>query len=224
LVTQADLAAQETVRRIVLEAFPEHALLGEEGTAEPEGQTAFRWILDPLDGTTNYVHHVPFFSISLALEHAGRLLVGAVFDPIRGEHFEAAAGQGAALNGRPIRTSSVARLGEALAAVGFPAKVSRDSPDVEAFLRTVTHCQAIRRTGSAALNLCYVAAGRFDVNWCYSTHAWDIAAGALIVEEAGGVVTAPDGGSLTVDGGRFLAAANQELHQQALDLIASVVS
>lgn len=220
LVTEADFAAQEVVRKVVLEAFPDHTLVGEEGDAEPRSQSGYRWIVDPLDGTTNYVHGVPFFSISVALEDAGKLLVGAVLNPLSGELFQAAAGRGASLNGRAIRTSSVAKFSDALAAVGFPAGVQRDSPDVAAFLRAVSGCQAIRRTGSAALNLCYVGAGRFDANWCFSTHAWDIAAGALIVQEAGGIVTSPAGGILELDSGRFLATANEELHGQVVRLIA----
>jgi len=222
LVTQADFAAQDAVREVVLAAFPGHTLLGEEGGVHSESRIGYRWIVDPLDGTTNYVHNVPFFSISLALEHEGTLLVGAVLNPVSGELFQASAGKGAWLNGQAIRTSSVQRLSEALAAVGFPAEVRRDSPDVEAFLRTVTRCQAIRRTGSAALNLCYVGAGRFDVNWCFSTHAWDIAAGALMIQEAGGTITSPEGTALDLDRGRFLAAANPRLHGELLDLVSSL--
>ena len=216
LVTQADFASQEAVRKTVLGAFPEHCLLGEENL--PDQQTPdraeYRWIVDPLDGTTNFVHGVPHYCVSLALERNGELLVGAVFDPTRDECFAAAAGQGASLNGRPIHVSEVSDLSEALAAVGFPPDVQRDSPDLLLFLDMLYRCQAIRRTGSSALNLCYLAAGRFDLFWSYSTKVWDVAAGVLIVREAGGVVTSPGGGEFILDEARFLAATNEKLHAQ----------
>lgn len=196
LVTQADLESQEAVRSIVLGAFPDHSLLGEE--KQPDEKLAdraeFRWIVDPLDGTTNYVHGVPHYCVSLALEHKGHLQVGAVYDPVLDECFTAALGRGARLNGRPIRTSKVVALSEGLAAIGFPPSVTPDAPDLLMFSEMVFHCQAIRRTGSAALNLCYLAAGRFDLAWSYSTNIWDVAAGVLIIREAGGHVTSPSGG------------------------------
>ncbi len=217
LVTEADFASQAWIRRMIQEAFPTHVVLGEEDQAEMSvqpGESAYRWIVDPLDGTTNYVHQVPHFSVSLALEHQGELLVGAVYNPVADECFTAEAGQGAFLNDRPIQASQVTTLCDALAAVGFPSVVTPASPDLKLFLAAVEVCQAIRRTGSAALNLCYVAAGRFDASWAYSTKIWDIAAGMLIVREAGGVVSTP--GSV-VDAplqGPYLAAANPRLHAQ----------
>jgi myo-inositol-1(or 4)-monophosphatase len=219
LVTQADLASQETVRRIVLGAFPEHSLLGEETLpGQPVGErTEYRWIVDPLDGTTNFVHGVPHYAVSLALERNGELLVGAVYDPSLDECFAAAAGRGAWLNGRPIHTSGVTQLSDALAAVGFPPNVKLDSPDMAVFLDMVGRCQAIRRSGSSALNLCYVAAGRFDLYWSYSTKIWDVAAGVLIVREAQGPVTSPSGGEFCLEEARFLAAATPELHAQLLE-------
>jgi myo-inositol-1(or 4)-monophosphatase len=224
LVTQADLASQQIVRQTVLASFPDHAFLGEE--TEPSASAAvspletpappfdYRWIVDPLDGTTNYVHGVPHYCVSLGLECRGRLLVGAVYDPVLDECFTAIDGRGARLNGQPIHASGVAALPEALAAAGFPYNVSPESPDVRLFLALLTRCQAIRRTGSAALNLCYLAAGRFDVNWTYSAHEWDVAAGVLIVREAGGIVTAPDGGEFSLERVHFLAAATPELHAE----------
>ena len=194
LVTQADYASQEVIRNTVLDAFPDHCLLGEEQEEAEKlpDRADYRWIADPLDGTTNYVHRVPHYSVSLALEHDGELLVGAVYDPIREECFTATAGGGAYLNGRPIRTSEVCELPEAL---------------------------AIRRTGSSALNLCYLAAGRFDVYWSFSTKIWDVAAGVLIVREAGGAVSGPDGGEFALEEARFLAAANWPLHARLLELV-----
>ena len=217
LVTEADLASQQLIRRILMEAFPEHAFLGEEDdetTCEATNQSEYRWIADPLDGTTNYVHGVPHFCVSLALERAGELLVGAVFNPVADECYTAAAGKGAFLNGSAIRTSGVTRLPEALAATGFPTVVTPDSPDLQLFLKAVRRCQAVRRTGSCALNLCYLAAGRFDVTWAHSAKIWDVAAGVLIIREAGGVVTAPDGGGFILKDARLLAAANPALHAE----------
>jgi myo-inositol-1(or 4)-monophosphatase len=225
LVTQADVASQEAVRKIVLEAFPEHSLLGEESLPgeKPVGRTEYRWIVDPLDGTTNFVHGVPHYCTSLALERNGELLVGAVYDPTRDECFTAAKGKGACVNGQSIHASHVSLLSEALAAAGFPPNVQRESPDMLVFLDMVFRCQAIRRSGSSALNLCYLAAGRFDLFWSYGTKVWDVAAGVLIVREAGGLVTSPTGGDFVLDEGRFLAASTPELHAQLLKVATSVV-
>jgi myo-inositol-1(or 4)-monophosphatase len=225
LVTQADFASQKLIRRIVLGAFPNHSLLGEErepGDA-PAARTEYRWIVDPLDGTTNYVHGVPHYCVSLALERNGELLVGAVYDPVLDECFTAAAGQGARLGGRPIHASGVVELSESLAAVGFPPNVPSNAPDLLLFLEMLPLCQAIRRTGSSALNLCYLAAGRFDLYWSYSTNIWDVAAGVLIVREAGGCVTSPTGGQFSPEEARFLAAATPSLHAQLREVAAKAV-
>ena len=221
LVTEADMATQKLIQRTLLEAFPDHAFLGEEddeATDAATNQSQYRWIADPLDGTTNYVHGVPHFCVSLALERAGELLVGAVFNPVADECYTAVAGEGAFLNGSPIRTSGVARLPEALAATGFPTVVRPDSPDLQLFIKALSRCQAVRRTGSCALNLCYLAAGRFDVTWAYSAKIWDVAAGVLIIREAGGVVTSPDGGRFVLENAQLLAAANPDLHAEIQDL------
>lgn len=220
LVTPADFASQEAVRRVVLGAFPDHALLGEEEIpGEPVSVDAeYRWIVDPLDGTTNYAHGVPHYAVSLALAHRGEAIVGAVYDPVRDECFTAAAGGGAHLNGRSIRTSGVTEMSEALGAVGFPPAVQADSPDLRMFTEAVVRCQSIRRTGSAALNLCYVAAGRFDLYWSFSTKVWDVAAGTLLVREAGGALTAPDGSPFQLDDAQFLAAATEPLRLQLQQL------
>lgn len=225
LVTQADVASQEAVRRAVLEAFPGHSLLGEESTQAQRTQprSEFRWIVDPLDGTTNYAHGVPHYAVSLALEQNGELLVGAVYNPVANECYSASKGKGAWLNGRPIRVSGVSALSETLATVGFPPDVHSASPDLLVFLAMMTRCQGIRRTGSAALNLCYLAAGRFDVFWSYATKIWDVAAGVLILREAGGVVTSPSGGEFVLESGQFLAAANTPLHSQLLKVVESAV-
>jgi myo-inositol-1(or 4)-monophosphatase len=225
LVTQADLQSQEVVRRTVLDAFPDHQFMGEEGSAgpNPDRSGCPRWIVDPLDGTTNFVHGVPHYSVSLALEQNGSLLVGAVYDPNRDECFTAASGGGARLNGRPIRVSQVTDPSQAIGAVGFPPSATADGPDVRMFLAAVGRFQSIRRTGSAALNLCYVAAGRFDAYWSFSTHVWDVAAGVLIVREAGGVVSAVDGGPFRLEDPRFLAAANGTLLARLQALVPATV-
>jgi myo-inositol-1(or 4)-monophosphatase len=220
LVTEADLAAQEVIRQTVLGAFPDHLLLGEEDATPESGRIVgneYRWIADPLDGTTNYVHQVPFFSVSLALEHNGQLLVGAVYDPSADECFAAAAGCGAMRNGVPIRTSRVKTLGDALVSAGFPNVVAEDAPDLKMFLAGLRVCQALRRTGSAALNLAYVAAGRFDAAWSFSTKVWDVAAGSLLIREAGGVIVSSKGVGSPLDG-TYLAAANPELHAELVEL------
>jgi myo-inositol-1(or 4)-monophosphatase len=231
LVTEADFASQEVVRATVLEAFPDHTLLGEEdlpqtpAAASREAVPAAppRWITDPLDGTTNYVHGVPHYCVSLALEHRGVVLVGAVYDPALGECFSAARGRGAFLNGRPLRTSPVADLSEALAATGFPAHVKHDDPDLLVFNEAIYTCQGVRRTGSAALNMCYLAAGRFDVLWAFSTKVWDVAAGSLLIEEAGGTITAPRGGPFVLDSAQYIAAANTALYGAVREMVRRAV-
>jgi len=216
LVTQADLASQEAIRQVVLGAYPGHSLLGEEDDPRQssENRTEFRWIADPLDGTTNFVHGLPHYCVSLALEHQGEPLVGAVYNPVNGECFTAAAGKGAWRNGKPIRISQVTDISEALAVMGFPPQVKPDSPDFLVFLEAVFSCQGIRRTGSAALNLCYLAAGRYDVFWSYGTKAWDVAAGVLLVREAGGVVCTAQGTEYLLLGDPLFAAANPQLLKQ----------
>ncbi|MDD4268135.1 MAG: inositol monophosphatase family protein [Pirellulales bacterium] len=223
LVTEADLASQELVRQTVARAFPDHDFIGEEGQPATDGRPAgaeYRWIVDPLDGTTNFAHGVPHFCVSLALENRGTLLVGAVFDPLRDECYTAKAGAGSWLNGEPIRTSGVADLSQSLAGFGLPNVVTPDDPDLRLFRQALGACQAIRRTGSAALNHCYVAAGRFDVAWNYGTRIWDVAAAALIVKEAGGVIDSPDGGGFLVERGRLFSAANRSLMEQLRQLAA----
>jgi myo-inositol-1(or 4)-monophosphatase len=210
LVTQADFASQEAVARTILTEFPNHRLLGEENTTRStnEPDSPYRWIVDPLDGTTNYVHGIPHYAVSLALERNGDLLVGAVFDPVMGECFTAAKGQGAWLNGQTIRTSQVTAISEALGVGGFPPGVNSDSPDFQFFLEAIYHCQSVHRSGSTALNMSYLAAGRYDVFWTFAAHLWDVAAGILLVEEAGGAICRPDGGAFSLEDGPFLSAAN----------------
>ena len=229
LVTEADLESQRVIREILLQAFPEHDFLGEEDWANdqadhaaPNATNGFRWIVDPLDGTTNYVHQLHGFSVSVALEHDGELLVAAVFDPISGECFTAARGGGAFLNGDPIAVSDCKEMPQALIASSFSARVNRESPEVVRFIEVLLACQALRRLGSAALNLSYLAAGRLDAYWATSVKSWDVAAGVLLVREAGGIVSSLDGGPLDLDHPRFASAATADLHGQLLETLATV--
>lgn len=227
LVTEADLASQEAIRRIVAETFPEHAFLGEESPAEArralgdENNAAAEWIwvVDPLDGTTNYVHGLAQYAVSIAVLHGGVPEVGCVFDPVSGECFRAVRGRGAWLNGEAIRHSGENDLAQSLVAVSFPARIDASSRELQDFLAVLPHCQAFRRMGSAALNLCYVAAGSLDAYWATSTKIWDIAAGALIVQEAGGAITSLSGGPLDVKSGKFVAAATGALVARLVELL-----
>jgi myo-inositol-1(or 4)-monophosphatase len=219
LVTQADLASQEAISAVLGTAFPRYQLVSEEGETRLDPAAEYAWVVDPLDGTTNYVHQFTHYAVSIALVHRGRPVVGVVLDPVHNECFSAERGGGAYLNGRRITTSSVERLADTLAAASFAAKVQPDSPEVAQFVAALLQCQAVRRTGSAALNLCYVAAGRFDAFWALSTKAWDVAAGALLVEEAGGTITCYDGRPLELSRPHPLACATSALHERFQELL-----
>ena len=223
LVTEADIAAQKAIESLVLGAFPNHRFLGEEenmSSSIPQDSNEFYWIVDPLDGTTNYVHGVPFFGTSIALTQGTNVLCGVFYNPMTEEFFSAAQGRGTFLNGERIRTSSWQSLGEALTAVSFPTLVHGESPDLVAFLRTVPRCQSIRRTGSTVLNLAYVAAGRFDATWAFNTHPWDIAAGIVLVKEAGGIITKPNGEPIDFnDPAPICAVANETLYKELMQVL-----
>lgn len=217
LVTDADLASQEAVRSVVLGAFPDHDFLSEEEPhrpISPDSEPQYRWIVDPLDGTTNYVHQIPEFAVSLALERGGEVLVGTVFNPISRECFTAARGEGAYLNGRRLHVSHVEVLGGAVVVASFPPKIATDSPIIADFLRIIGAAQSMRRTGSAALNLSFLAAGRYDGFWARDTKIWDVAAGHLLIAEAGGLMTGLDGSPFRLDRPQFVAAATEPLHRE----------
>jgi len=221
LVTEADTQSEALIRKLIAQEFPDDALLGEEGGAKAGSGTG-RWIVDPLDGTTNFAHGYPFFAVSIALETRGERTLGVVYDPLRDECFAAARGRGAWLNGVPIRVSRVETLARALAATGFPYDVHERPEDTLAvFAPFLSRVQGIRRDGSAALNLAYVACGRFDVFWESKLHAWDVAAAALLVEEAGGRVTDFAGGPMPVDAFE-VAASNTVLHAELLSVLAGI--
>ena len=219
LVTEVDVAVERMFRALVAERFPGHQVLAEEmgGASEvPDGPC---WIFDPIDGTTNYAHGLPIFCASLALEVGGVPEVAAVYDPTRRELFTAERGGGAYLNGRQIHVSAAGRLLDAMLVTGFPYDVhTRVDEIVGLFGEFVGRARAVRRLGSAAIDLCYVAAGRMDGFWETDLKAWDIAGGALIVAEAGGIVTDTNGRPFVSRGGHVLAA-NPHLHGPMLDVI-----
>lgn len=219
LVTEADFASQQVIRQHVLSAFPDHGFVGEENGENFRPDAPYRWIVDPLDGTTNYVHQLPQYAVSIALERQGRVVAGTVFDPVANECFTAAAGQGSFLNGRRLRVSNVNELSQALVAASFPAHVERDAQEIGDFIEMLLRAQALRRMGSSALNLCYVAAGRFDAYWATETKMWDVAAGFLMIEEAGGVISNLQGGPYDLHKPRFVAAANAALQQQIIAVL-----
>ena len=215
LVTQADETAERLIVDAISSTFPNDAILAEEGHSK-EGDSGYQWIIDPLDGTTNFSHAFPHFSVSIALSHQNEVTHGLVYDPIKDECFEARLGVGAWLNGNPIRIGWRENLSEALAVTGFSYD-RRDRMDflLERVRLMLNHCQGMRRLGSAALDLCYIASGRFDVYIEDGLNAWDIAAGQLIVREAGGLATQLNGGPLSLTKGEVLAA-NPAIHAQAL--------
>jgi myo-inositol-1(or 4)-monophosphatase len=221
LVTDVDVQSEHDVSAAILSAFPTHSILGEEGGARGGSDARCRWIIDPLDGTTNYAHGFPLFCVSIGFEVGGRLTLGTVYVPSLDELFVAQDGEGATLNGKPIRVSAVDELSQAMLATGFPydrADLTRALRSFEALSR---QAQAVRRVGSAALDLCYVACGRFDGYWEHVIKPWDLAAGALIVREAGGIVSATDGSSFSIEDGQVLAT-NASLHSAMIQSLAGL--
>lgn len=220
LVTDADFAAQSLIREMILREYPGHAFLGEEGDSEPSAG-GFRWLVDPLDGTINFAHGVEPWGVSIALEHSGDLEVGVVHIPLSGKTYAAIAGGGAFENGAPIRVSRARKLSEALVAAGMPTRFAADRERQLAIMaRFSTGTHGVRRMGSSAFNLARVAAGHFDVCYATSVHSWDVAAGVLLVREAGGTVTNMAGGTFQIDRPELLAT-NSALHAEALEAIRS---
>jgi myo-inositol-1(or 4)-monophosphatase len=219
LVTDVDVAVEQMFRRLIAARFPDHQVLAEEQGGATSVQSGPCWIFDPLDGTTNYAHGLPIFCASLALEIDGVAEIAAVYDPNRRELFTAERGGGAFMNGQPLRTSDARQLLDAMLVTGFPYDVhSRVADIVGLFGAFVGRARAVRRLGSAAIDLCWVAAGRMDGFWENDLKAWDIAGGALIVAEAGGTVTDTDGRPFTSRGGNVLAS-NGHVHDEMLDVI-----
>lgn len=214
LVTKVDKLCEEKVREIILSAYPDHVVLGEEG-GQSEGNASHRWIVDPLDGTVNYAHGFPFYSVSIGLEINGVVQVGVVIDSVRDEMFTATRGGGAYCNGKKIAVSSQPNLKKCLLATGFPYDVAGLNRNLEVFARVHQKVRAIRRPGSAALDLCYVACGRIDGFWELKLNAWDVAAGMLIVQEAGGTVTTLNGEPYDF-GDKVMVATNGHIHGKLL--------
>lgn len=217
LVTEADFASQAEIRSIVLEAFPSHGFVGEESSPDdsPVQADQPRWIVDPLDGTSNYVHGFPAYCVSVGLAVGDELLVGAIYDPERDECFTARRAGGAACNGRPIVASGQNDPAAALVAVSFPPHVTSDAQSVADFLAVVPHVHSVRRTGSTAINLAYVACGRLDAFWVRRIASWDVAAGLLIAREAGAAIGpfagTEESASLSLDRPAFIAASSPNL-------------
>lgn len=225
IVTDADLASERLIVAGLREAFPGFRLIGEEGarSTSPEApESDYGWVVDPLDGTTNFAHAYPHFAVSIGLEFRGRPVVGVVYDPMRDETFVAVEAEGATLNDAPLAVSGGDTLITSLLATGFPYDLSRREESSALWIAFNNQTQGVRRDGSAALNLAYVAAGRLDGFYERPLNAWDIGAGAIIVREAGGLVTAMDGGPFDVYQGEVLAAT-PELHEPMLAVIRDVV-
>ncbi len=220
-VSEIDHQAEREIISIIRRAYPDHSILAEEsGHSHSRQDTSeYQWIIDPLDGTTNYLHGFPHHCVSIALRHRQRLEAGVIFDPLRGELFCASRGNGATLNDRKIRVTTLSRLEDTLLGTGLPF---REGQDVDAYLATlralILHTSGIRRAGSAALDLAYVAAGRLDGFWEFGLNIWDIAAGCLIIQEAGGLVGDPAGGHTHLETGNIVAA-NPKLFRLMLDSI-----
>ncbi|MDE2572645.1 MAG: inositol monophosphatase [bacterium] len=220
LVTQADRESEAVLRQRLLAGRPGSGFFGEE-TGATAGMSGERWIVDPLDGTTNFVHAFPFFCVSIAFERDGVVEAGVIYNPAQEELFAARRGAGAERNGTPLHVSEVEALSEALLCTGFmpgPGGAARNLPHFVAFSDS---SHAVRRVGAAALDLCYVAMGAFDGFWEHGLHPWDVAAGSLIVSEAGGRVTKDDGSAFTLDG-REIVASNGRIHEEMLSVLAAV--
>jgi len=220
LVTEADLASEALIIERIKSHHPRHMILAEESgqTVVVGGDSKWKWIIDPLDGTTNFAHGYPCFCVTIALEHEGSVVLGVTFDPTRNELFTAEKGQGASLNFKPIRVSSTEKLSESLIVTGFPYGF-KDKPDfARHFTAFLLGSRGVRRDGSAAIDLAYVACGRFDGFWEEGLNPWDIAAGVLMIEEAGGRVSRYDGARLNIYEPP-ICATNGAIHEEMLSVL-----
>lgn len=217
LVTEADHASQEKIYQIISARFPDHGFLGEEGLDQKSSASDYRWVIDPLDGTSNYVHGFPYYAVSIAVQKGAELIAGVIFDPNRDETFTAVRGRGAHLNRVSITTSGEANLSMAMGMASLPVGADQTDPAVQRFLKALGLLQTVQRTGSAALNLAALAAGRIDVFWSTSLKPWDVAAGALIAEEAGATVTDLTGGPIDIMVPSLLAASSGRITQSLVN-------
>ncbi|MBW1855509.1 MAG: inositol monophosphatase, partial [Deltaproteobacteria bacterium] len=217
LVTEADQRSEEVILSIIKDSYPNHRILAEE-TGESGNSSSFKWIIDPLDGTTNYAHGYPCFCVSLAIEYEEEVIYGAVYDPVKDELFTAEKGKGAFINGKAIKTSSTKQLDQSLLCTGFPYDVRDDmDSNILNFRTFLMKAQAVRRDGSAALDLCHTAAGRFDGFWEQKLFPWDVAAGGLLVTEAGGKLTNFTGGNFSIYDKEI--ASNGLIHDQMVEAL-----
>lgn len=226
LVTDADHASQAAIREVILGQCPDHSFLGEETPADERAkliqtQTPL-WVVDPLDGTTNYVHDLPCYAVSIGLVMDERVQVGVIYDPVRDEMFSAAKGRGATVNGQAIRCSPATSLKDALIAVGFPANLRGQEHVIEAWKQFGYESQGLRRTGSSAINLAYLASGRLDAFFAYQICPWDIAAGIILVEEAGGTISQANGQDYHPLSESVFVASNGHLHPTVLKTLSSI--
>ena len=214
LVTDADRASEKLIVSRLHQRWPEHSIVGEEGSRRP-GDSSYRWYVDPLDGTTNFAHGYPVFCVSIGLEAAGVPQAGVLYDPTRDELFAAERGQGATLNGKPIRVSKLQNLSEAILGTGFPSYKRHKNPNIHFYHQLTLRSHGVRRAGSAALDLANVASGRYDGFWEFNLNPWDTLAGVLLVQEAGGKVTRFDGSLWRLDSSETLAS-NGLLHEELI--------
>lgn len=220
LVTEADRASEKLIVNRLRAAWPEHEIVGEEGTRHNTG-SEFRWYVDPLDGTTNFAHGYPVFCVSMGLEREGKMFAGVLFDPTRNELFAAERGHGATLNGKPIRVSTTKTIAESILATGFPSHKRHKNPNIHFYHQITLRTHGIRRAGSAALDLANVAAGRYDGFWEFNLNPWDTSAGTILVEEAGGRVTRFDGSPWLLDS-RETLASNGLVHDELIKNFAEI--
>lgn len=220
LVTEADRASEKLVLERLRSHFPTHSIMAEEG-GRYEGSSEYRWFVDPLDGTTNFAHGFPMYNITLAVEQAGELIAGVTFDPMRNELFAAERGAGAYLNNRRIRVSKVSRVNDTLVATGFPSRKRHENVNVHFYYQLAMVTHGVRRAGSAALDLAYVACGRLDAFWEFGLNPWDMAAGILLVTEAGGKCSDMKGGPASLFGPHLLVD-NGLVHEGILEVFSEV--
>jgi myo-inositol-1(or 4)-monophosphatase len=225
LVTEADEASQKIVKDVLIGRFPDHLFIGEEDSVgkaphevRPPSDAPPAWVVDPLDGTANYAHDVPAYCVSIGLWHAGKAVVGVILDPRQNELFTAALRLGAFLNDKPIRVSAVPDVASGMLSTGFPANYQKQLRNLEAWTKLTAHAQSLRRNGSTALSMAYVAAGRFDGYWAYDNYPWDVMAGAALITEAGGMLCSTDGTAF--DPYRpDLVAGNPQVQKELLGLL-----
>src|SRR5581483_2856373 len=220
VVTEADRNSEKLILSRIRALWPHHDIMAEEG-GRVESGSDYRWYVDPLDGTTNFAHGYPVFGVSLAIDYKGKRLAGVVYDPTRNELFAAEHGKGAYLNGGRIHVSKVGNLGESLVATGFPSHKRHKNPNIYFYHQITLRTHGVRRAGSASLDLCCVAAGRFDGFWEFNLNPWDTAAGVLMVEEAGGMVSGFDGGPFNINS-RETLASNGLIHEALLREFAAI--